>query len=57
MARNMEEELPDASLTCPSGPTLHVSAFVAAGRGPHDGRGHTSSGGRGGRGLPNKCIG
>jgi hypothetical protein len=42
-------------MQAPDGPALPISAFVAASRGSNTGRGHNHRGGRGGRGLPNKC--
>jgi hypothetical protein len=38
-------------------PPSPVSAFVAARRGSHGGRGNSNRGSRGGRDLPNKCSG
>jgi hypothetical protein len=55
MAHNMDEE--DApGATAPDTSLPSSSAFVAAGRGSHNGRGHPPRGPRGGRGLPNKCT-
>jgi hypothetical protein len=55
LAHNMETELqctdlPTFVVTAPP-----ISAFMAADRGSHGGRGHPGRGGQVGRGLPNKC--
>jgi hypothetical protein len=56
MAQNMDEEVSSApGLPAPDTSLPPISAFVAAGRGSHNGRGHNPHGPRGGRGLPNKC--
>jgi hypothetical protein len=52
-----EDDAPGA--TAPDTSPPPISAFVAAGRGSHIGRGHPPRGPRGGRGLPNKfnaCV-
>jgi hypothetical protein len=51
----MEEELPGTGLRALAITAPLFSAYVAAGRGSHGGRGHPGRGGRSGRGLPNKC--
>jgi hypothetical protein len=54
LAHNMDEDdAPDTRAPHISPPP--ISAFVAAGRGSHNGRGHLPRGPRGGRGLPTKC--
>jgi hypothetical protein len=54
LAHKMDED--DAlGATAPDTSPAPISAFVAAGRGSHSGRGHAPRGSRGGRGLPNKC--
>jgi hypothetical protein len=54
VAHNTDED--DApSATAPDTSPPPISAFVAAGHGSHNGRGHPPCGTRGGRGLPNKC--
>jgi hypothetical protein len=54
LADNMDEDdAPDTTAPNISPPLM--SAFVAAGRGSHSGRGHPPRGARGSRGLPNKC--
>jgi hypothetical protein len=54
LAHNMDEDdAPDT--TAPNISPPPITAFVAAGRGSHNGRGHPPRGPRGGRGLPNKC--
>jgi hypothetical protein len=55
MAQNMDEELPAPAMLALDGPTPPIFAFVAAGRGSNNGRGHNPRGTRGGRGMPNKC--
>jgi hypothetical protein len=57
LAQNMEEVLPGIDMKAPTGLAPPICAFVAAGRGPNGGCGYNSRGGRGGRGLPNKCSG
>jgi hypothetical protein len=54
LAHNMDEEAAPGATT-PDAPPPPISAFVAACRGSHSGRGHPPRGSRGGRGLPNKC--
>jgi hypothetical protein len=55
LAHNMDEDdVPDANALHISPPP--ISAFVAARRGSHSGRGHPPRGPCGGRGLPTKCI-
>jgi hypothetical protein len=54
LAHNMDEEASAQSAPVPDA-SPPISAFVAAGRGSHSGRGHTPRGPRGGHGLPNKC--
>jgi hypothetical protein len=54
LAHNMDEDdAPDTPAPHNSPPP--ISAFVAAGRGSHSGRGHPPRGLRGSRGLPKKC--
>jgi hypothetical protein len=54
LPHNMDADVaPDT--TAPNISSPPISAFVAAGRGSHSGRGHPPRGPRGGRGLPNKC--
>jgi hypothetical protein len=54
LAHNMDEDdAPDATLPHISLPP--ISAFVAACRGSHNGRGYPPRGPRSGRGLPTKC--
>jgi hypothetical protein len=54
-AHNMDEDdAPDATPLHIAPPP--ISAFVAAGRGSHSGRGHPPPGPRCGRGLPTKCT-
>jgi hypothetical protein len=48
-----EDDAPGA--TAPDTSPPPIAAFVAAGRGSHNGRGQPPRGTRGGRGLPNKC--
>jgi hypothetical protein len=55
LAHNMDEEASAAGAPAPDTSPPPISAFVAAGRGSHNGRGHNPRGPRGGRGLPNKC--
>jgi hypothetical protein len=55
LAHNMDEEASAPGATAPDAALPPISAFVAAGRGSHSGRGHPPRGPRGGRGLPNKC--
>jgi hypothetical protein len=55
LAHNMDEEASPQGVPAPDTSPPPISAFVAAGRGSHSGRGHTPRGPRGGRGLPNKC--
>jgi hypothetical protein len=56
LAQNMEGILPLCSGRDSSRhSTPPIFAFVAAGRGSHNGRGHPPRGPRGSRGLPNKC--
>jgi hypothetical protein len=52
----MDEEACAPGAQAPDTSPTPISAFVAAGRGSHIGRGHNPRGPRGGRGLPNKCI-
>jgi hypothetical protein len=54
LAHNMEDDAAPGA-TAPDAPPAPISAFVAAGRGSHSGRGHPPRGPCGGRGLPNKC--
>jgi hypothetical protein len=54
LAHNIDEESVLRARRSPTHPPP-ISAFVAAGRGSHGGRGHTPRGPRGGRGLSNKC--
>jgi hypothetical protein len=54
LAHNMDEDdAPDTSTPHTSPPP--ISAFLAAGRGSHNGRGHPPRGPRGSRGQPKKC--
>jgi hypothetical protein len=53
MAQIMDQETCAPGAPAPDTSPL-PSAFVAAGRGSHNGRGHHPRGPRGGRGLPNK---
>jgi hypothetical protein len=55
LAHNMDDESCASGAPAPDTSPPPISAFVAAGRGSHSGRGHPSRGPRGGRGLPNKC--
>jgi hypothetical protein len=55
LAHNMDEEASAPGAPAPDTSPPPISAFVAAGRGSHSGRGHNPRGPRGGRGLPNKC--
>jgi hypothetical protein len=55
LAEYMDEDLNDPAMTAHDGPSPPILAFVAAGRGSHNGRGPSHRDGRGGRGLPNKC--
>jgi hypothetical protein len=55
MAQNMDEELNDSSLTGRDSPAPPIYSFVAACRSSQSGLGHCSRGGRGCRGLANKC--
>jgi hypothetical protein len=55
LAHNMDEETCAPGAPAPDTSPPPISAFVAAGRGSHSGRGHHPRGPRGGRGLPNKC--
>jgi hypothetical protein len=55
MAHNMDEEVHDPGLPAPDTSAPTIFAFVAAGRGSNNVRGHIPRGTRGGRGLPNKC--
>jgi hypothetical protein len=53
LAHNLDEDdAPDT--TAPNISPPPISAFVATGRGSHNGRGHPPRGPRGGRRLPNK---
>jgi hypothetical protein len=55
LAHNMDED--DApETTTPNISPPPISAFVADGRGSHNGRGHPPRGPRGGRGLPNSLL-
>jgi hypothetical protein len=54
-AHNMDEEACAPGAPAPDTSHPPVSAFVAVGRGSHNGRGHKPRGPRGGCGLPNKC--
>jgi hypothetical protein len=54
-AQNMDEEVRAPGTPAPDTSPPPISAFVAASRGSHSGRGHIPRGTRGGRGLPNKC--
>jgi hypothetical protein len=40
LAQNMDDDLPESTLTNPLGPAPPISAFVAARRKSHGGRGH-----------------
>jgi hypothetical protein len=51
----MDEEVSAPGTPAPDTSPPPVSAFLAASRGSHNGRGHNPCGPRGGRGLPNKC--
>jgi hypothetical protein len=53
-AQNMDEEVSAPGLPAPDTSPTHISAFVATGRGSHNGREHNPRGRRGGRGLPNR---
>jgi hypothetical protein len=54
LAHNIDEDdAPD--ITAPHISPPPISAFVVAGRGSHNGRGHPPRGPRSGRGLPKKC--
>jgi hypothetical protein len=55
LAQNTDEELLDSTLAAPDGPAPPICAFVAVGRGSHNGRGHNNRGGRGDRGMCNRC--
>jgi hypothetical protein len=55
MAQNMDEDLNDSNLTSRDSPAPPIYSFVAACRSSQSGRGHNNRGGRGCRGLPNKC--
>jgi hypothetical protein len=55
LAQNMDEDAGAPSMPAPDTSPPPISAFVAAGRGSHSGRGHNPRGPRSGRGLPNKC--
>jgi hypothetical protein len=55
LAQNMDDDAPDQAQPPTAGPVPPISAFVAAGRGSHSGRGQHPRGTHGGCGLPNKC--
>jgi hypothetical protein len=55
LAHNMDEEVNAPGLPAPDTAPPPISAFVVAGRGSNNGRGHNLRAPRGGRGLPNKC--
>jgi hypothetical protein len=55
LAHSMDEDTSAPGATAPDTSPPPISAFVAAGRGSHSGRGHPPRGPRGGRGLPNMC--
>jgi hypothetical protein len=55
LAHNMDEETIAPSAPAPDTSPPPISAFVAAGLGPHSGLSYNPRGPRGGRGLPNKC--
>jgi hypothetical protein len=55
LAHNMDEDDAPAAAAPHTSPPP-ISAFVAAGRGSHIGRGHSPRGPRGGRVLPTKCT-
>jgi hypothetical protein len=55
LAHNMDEETCAPGAPAPDTSPSPIFAFVGAGPGSHNGRGHNSRGPRGGRGLPNKC--
>jgi hypothetical protein len=55
LAHNMDEDDAPAATTPHTSPPP-ISAFVAAGRGSHNGRGHPPRVPRGGRVLPSKCT-
>jgi hypothetical protein len=55
LAHNMDEEAYAPGAPTPDTLPPLISAFVANGRGSHNGRGHNPRGLRGGRGLSNKC--
>jgi hypothetical protein len=54
MAHNMDEDDAPGAIT-PDTSSPPISAFVAADRGSHNGRGHPPHGNRGARSLSNKC--
>jgi hypothetical protein len=56
LAHNMDEEASASGAPSPDTSTPPISMVVAAGRGSHNGRGHSPRGPRGGRGLPNTCT-
>jgi hypothetical protein len=55
LAHNMEDDAAPGA-TAPDATPHPIPAFVAAGRGSHNGRSHPPRDPRGGRGLPNKCC-
>jgi hypothetical protein len=55
LAHNMDEETSAQEAPVPDASHPSISAFVAACRSSHGGRGHTPRGPRSGRGLPSKC--
>jgi hypothetical protein len=55
LVENMEEDLPNSDLSASHGSGTPIASSAATDRGYHGGRRYNNRGGRGGRGLPNKC--